>query len=56
MFHFYFTPIVKEIRAKIVTQIPGIFRINYIEKHETHQHVKLSLLVHKYGDGIHFRF
>ena len=38
MLYFYSTPIIKETRAKIVTQIPGIFRINYIEKHETHQH------------------
>ena len=51
MFHCYSTPIIKETRAKIVTQIPGIFSINYIEKHETHQHVKLSLFVHKFGYG-----
>ena len=58
MFHCYSTPIIKETRAKIVTQIPGIFRINYIEEHETHQHVKLSLFVHKFGYGydIHLRF
>ena len=58
MFHCYSTPFIKETRAKIVTQIPGIFRINYIEKHETHQHVKLSLFVHKFGYGydIHLRF
>ena len=48
MFYVYSTPILKETRAKIVTQIPGIFRINYIEKH---QHVKLSLFVHKFGYG-----
>ena len=58
MFHFYSTPIIKETGAKIVAQIPGIFRINYIGKYETHQHVKLSLFVHKfgYGYGIHLRF
>ena len=58
MFHCYSTPIIKETRAKIVTQIPWIFHINYIEKHETQQHVKLSLFVHKFGYGydIHFRF
>ena len=27
MFHCYSTPIIKETRAKIVTQIPGIFCI-----------------------------
>ena len=27
MFHFYSTPIIKETRSKIVTQIPGIDRI-----------------------------
>ena len=58
MFHFYCTLIIKETRVKIVTQIPGIFRINYIEEHETHQHVKLSLFLHKfgYGIGMHIRF
>ena len=60
MFHSYSAPnpIIKDTRAKIVTQIPGIFRNNYIEKHETHQHVKLSLFVHKFGYGydIHLRF
>ena len=41
-----------------MTQIPRIFRINYIEKYETHQHVKLSLFAHKFGYGydIHLRF
>ena len=58
MFHCYSTPIIKETRAKIETQIPGIFRINYIEKYETDQHLKLSLFVHKFGYGydIHLRF
>ena len=57
MFHCYSTPIIKETRAKIETQIPGIFHINSIEKHETHQHVKLSLFVHKFGysDDIHLK-
>ena len=43
MFYFYSTP--------IMTQIPGMFCNNYIEKHETHQDVKLSLFVHKFRYG-----
>ena len=39
MFHCYSTPIIKETRVKIVTQIPGIFRINYIEKHDSRYQV-----------------
>ena len=52
-----FIVILLQLLRKLVTQIPGIFRINYIEKHETHQHVKLSLFVHKFGYGydIHLR-
>ena len=58
MFHFYSAPIIKETRAKMMTRIPGIFCINYIKKHETHRHVKLSLFVHKFVHGyvLHLRF